>query len=110
MAAKDAQAREKAQEVEKRVTPLVGRTGTLESQVASLQSQVASLNSQVASLNAAVAAINSRLGTTNFAGLRAVDFTGYNGGSPAAYTGVGGGAYWLTKVNSQLNAVIGALG
>jgi hypothetical protein len=40
MAAKDVQAREKAQSVEARHAALVGRTGTVESQVGSLQSQI----------------------------------------------------------------------
>lgn len=47
MAAKDIQAREKAQSVEARHAALVGRTGTLESQVASVQPQISSLQSQI---------------------------------------------------------------
>ena len=108
MTAKDQQAREKAKSVEARHAALVGRTGTVEAQVSSYQSQIASLQSQVASLNAQVAAINNRLGTTNFAGLRGIGFTGHSNGAPSQY--VNGAATWLTDVNRQLNAVITALG
>lgn len=103
MAAKDAQAREKAQEVEKRVGPIVVRTGTLESQVASLQSQVASLNSQVASLNSQVATLSGKaaaMGRLNSMGTQTI-----GSGAPSATQSSTSGAFanTATHINAILN-------
>jgi uncharacterized coiled-coil protein SlyX len=108
MAAKDAQAREKAKSVEARHAALVLRTGVAESSVSTLQHQLTTLSQQITTLQQQVTAINNRLSTTNFAGLRAVNFTGHSGGAPSVYANQC--ATWVTDINSQLNAIIGNLG